>query len=99
MLLVFVEKYHFKADEEQKMMQTAFQEIADCDFFIAELSNKSIGVGIEMGYAYSKQIPILYIHHKDAKTSSTALGIAKHHIIYTDALDLATALVVKLKNY
>jgi nucleoside 2-deoxyribosyltransferase len=92
-LLVFVEKYHFKANEEQIMMQTAFKEIDSCDFLIAELSNKSIGAGIEMGYAYSKQIPIIYIHHKDAKVSSTALGVAKYHIAYADKKDLSTRLL------
>jgi nucleoside 2-deoxyribosyltransferase len=92
-LLVFVEKYHFKANEEQEMMRTAFKEIDSCDFLIAELSNKSIGAGIEMGYAYSKQIPIIYIHHKEVKVSSTALGIAKHHIVYSEGKDLSARLL------
>jgi len=92
-LLIFVEKYHFKTGEEYEMMQTAFKEIDSCDFLIAELSHKSIGAGIEMGYAYSQQIPIIYIHHKDVKISSTALGLAKHHIAYADAEDLGKRLL------
>ncbi len=50
-LLVFVDKYNFIADQEKEMMKTAFQEIDNSDFLIAELTTKSIGVGIEIRVA------------------------------------------------
>ncbi len=62
--LVFVDKYNFKPNEEYKMMQTAFAEIDSCDFLIAELTTKSIGVDIEIGYAHAKGKPIIYLRKK-----------------------------------
>lgn len=56
-LLVFVDKYNFKSNQEKEMMKTAFNEIDNSDFLIAELTTKSIGVGIEIGYAFAKNIP------------------------------------------
>ena len=87
-LLVFVDQYNFKQKEEKLMMQTAFTAIDSCDLLIAELSTKSIGVGIEIGYAFAKNIPILYLHKEQAAYSTTAFGSANHHISYTNETDL-----------
>jgi nucleoside 2-deoxyribosyltransferase len=87
-LLVFVDNYNFKPNEEQLMMQTAFKEIDSCDLLIAELTTKSIGVGIEIGYAFAKQIPIIYLHKENAEYSTTASGSANHNIMYHNETDL-----------
>jgi len=87
-LLVFVDKYNFKQNEEKEMMQTAFKAIDDCDLLIAELTTKSIGVGIEIGYAYAKKIPIIYLHKKESEYSTTASGTATSHINYDNEIDL-----------
>ncbi|RLD40229.1 MAG: hypothetical protein DRI86_15630 [Bacteroidetes bacterium] len=81
-LLVFVDKYNFLQSEEKLMMKTAFKEIESCDLLIAELSTKSIGVGIEIGYAYSKNIPICYIRRNGSEYSTTAAGGASFIIEY-----------------
>ena len=93
-LLVFVDNYNFKPNEEQLMMQTAFKEIDSCDLLIAELTTKSIGVGIEIGYAFAKQIPIIYLHKENAEYSTTAAGSANYHIAYNNEIDL----IKKLRN-
>jgi nucleoside 2-deoxyribosyltransferase len=93
-LFVFVDEYHFKPEQEQEMMQTAFAEIELSDLLIAELTTKSIGVGIELGYAYAKNKPVLYIRHESAKHSSTASGSAKNTIFYKDTKDLQSKLDV-----
>jgi nucleoside 2-deoxyribosyltransferase len=87
-LLVFVDNYNFKPNQEQLMMQTAFKEIDSCDLLIAELTTKSIGVGIEIGYAFAKQIPIIYLHKENAEYSTTASGSANHSIMYHNETDL-----------
>jgi hypothetical protein len=46
-LLVFVDTYNFKPDQEKEMMRVAFEEIDRSDFLIVELTKKAIGVGIE----------------------------------------------------
>jgi len=87
-LLVFVDKYSFEKNQEKEMMKTAFQEIDKSDFLIAELTNKAIGVGIEIGYAYAKEKPVFYIRKKGSKLSTTALGSSSYVIEYENELDL-----------
>tara|TARA_R110001606_G_scaffold186732_3_gene334261 strand:- start:15 stop:419 length:405 start_codon:yes stop_codon:yes gene_type:complete len=87
-LLVFVDKYNFKENEEKEMMETAFREIDKSDFLIAELTTKSIGVGIEIGYAYAKEKPIIYLRKKDSEYSTTASGCSSEIVIYKNELDL-----------
>jgi nucleoside 2-deoxyribosyltransferase len=88
-LLVFVDKYYFKPNEEKSMMEVACNEIDDSDILIAELTHKSIGVGIEVGYAFSKKKPILYVRRKGAEFSSTAFGCSTINIEYENGFDLA----------
>lgn len=87
-LLVFVDKYNFKENEEKEMMETAFREIDKSDFLIAELTTKSIGVGIEIGYAFAKEKPILYLRKKDSEYSTTASGSSSYIIEYENEFDL-----------
>jgi len=87
-LLVFVDKYNFKSNQEQEMMKTAFDEIDSSDLLIAELTTKSIGVGIEIGYAYATRKPIIYLRKKGAEYSTTAAGTSKHIIEYENEFDL-----------
>ncbi len=87
-LLVFVDKYNFKSNQEKEMMKTAFEEIDSCDLLIAELTTKSIGVGIEIGYAFAKEKPVLYLRKKGSEYSTTASGCSTHVIEYVDELDL-----------
>ena len=71
-LLVFVDRYNFKDNQEKEMMQTAFNEIDNCDLLIAELTTKSIGVGIEIGYAFATKKRIVYLYKESAEYSTTA---------------------------
>lgn len=87
-LLVFVDKYNFEKNQEKEMMVTAFKEIDNSDFLIAELTTKSIGVGIEIGYAFAKNIPVIYIHKKNAEYSTTASGSSTYKVEYESELDL-----------
>jgi len=87
-LLVFVDKYNFTPNEENIMMKTAFAEINSSDFLLAELTTKSIGVGIEIGYAYANNIPILYFRKKGAEYSTTAAGSSNFILEYNEEKDL-----------
>ena len=97
-LLVFVDKYNFKTTEEQLMMQTAFKEIDSCDYLIAELTTKSIGVGIEIGYAFAKKIPIIYLRKNNAAYSTTASGSSTHIVVYKNEIDLYESMEKLLKQ-
>ena len=98
-LLVFVEKYNLKPNEEEVMMKTAFNEIDSSDILIAELSVKSIGVGIEIGYAYAKNIPIIYLHKEGTEYSTTAYGTATNSIKYKNIDDLISQMEILINQF
>ncbi len=89
---VFVDKYAFGPNEEETMMQVSAQCIAQCDFVIAEVSQKAIGVGVEVGYARGLGKPVIYMRHQDADHSTTVAGISTHQIIYTSVADMVRQL-------
>ena len=97
-LLVFVDKYNFKANEEVQMMKKAFEEIDNSDLLIAELSTKSIGVGIEIGYAFVKEIPVFYLRKKGSEYSTTAAGCAKYIVEYENEHNLTVQIEKYLKT-
>ena len=91
-LFVFVDEYHFTAQEEKQMMQHAFAEIDTADLVIAEVSEKAIGVGIEIGYAAANHKPVIYLRKFHTQHSTTAAGSADHIIIYQNTRDLTESL-------
>ncbi len=97
-LLVFVDKYNFKANEEKEMMKVAFEEIDSSDFLIAELSTKSIGVGIEIGYASANKKPIFYLRKRNSEYSTTASGCSDYVIEYENELVLMEIMERLLKT-
>ncbi len=97
-LLVFVDTYNFKPAEEKEMMQTAFDEIDSSDILIAELTTKSIGVGIEIGYAAAKNKPIYYLKKITAEYSTTAAGCSCCTIEYKNETDLIITMKKMLKK-
>ncbi len=89
---VFVNAYNFSSDKEREMMHKATKEIATSDLLIAEVTDKAIGVGIEIGYAYALGKKIIYLRKKQAEYSTTVGGIANKHVIYSNNEDLKTKL-------
>ncbi len=73
-------------------MQAAFAEITSSDLLIAEVSEKAIGVGIEIGYAASLQKQIIYLRQAGSEHSTTASGSADHTIVYENRNQLAQKL-------
>ena len=97
-LLVFVDKYDFKENQEKEMMKTAFEEIDSSDFLISELTTKSIGVGIEIGYASAQDKPIFYLRKKDSEYSTTASGCSNYVIEYENEFNLVEMMEKRLKK-
>ena len=87
-LLIFVDKYNFKPHQEKEMMRIAFEEIDRSDFLIIELSKKAIGVGVEVGYAFAKGKPIIYIKRKNTNYSTTVAGCSDIIIEYKNEFHL-----------
>jgi nucleoside 2-deoxyribosyltransferase len=88
-LLVFVDKYDFNLEQEKEMMKIAFKEIDKSSFLIVELTKKAIGVGVEVGYAFAKQKPIIYIKRKNAAHSTTVSGCSDFSIEYENEFHLS----------
>jgi len=97
-LLVFVDKYDFKLGQEKEMMKIAFEEIDKSNFLIVELTKKAIGVGIEVGYAFAKGKPIIYIKRKSAKHSTTVDGCSDFIIEYENEVHLSEEIEKVISN-
>ena len=85
---VFVDEYQFSAKEEKEMMQKAMEDVEKSAILIAEVSEKGIGIGIEVRYAKAKNIPVIYVRNSSSEHSTTVSGIADFKIIYENVIDL-----------
>lgn len=83
----FVFDFNQKVDDRE-LMDQALAKIDESDVLMVELSHKSIGVGIEAGYAKAKGIPILYLHRKGTEIKQVMNGIAELVITYEDVDDV-----------
>jgi nucleoside 2-deoxyribosyltransferase len=97
-LFVFVDTWKFNANESRKMMQQAFADIDACELLVAEVSEKAIGVGIEIGYAVARVKPVMYLRNSSAEHSTTAAGSTDSIIIYDDVPDLSAKLTEGLRK-
>ncbi len=100
-LFVFVDNYIFSPNQEKEMMQKAFDEINNSDILIAELTTKSIGVGIEVGYAFANKKTIIYIRKKQSEYSTTVAGCASYMVEYDNDSSLRQAIediLIGIKN-
>ncbi len=97
-LFIFVDNYHFTKEQEKEMMQQAFADINSSEFLIAEVSEKAIGVGIEIGYAVAAKKPVIYLRNEMAEHSTTASGAASQMIIYRNMSDLEQKLTLVLPS-
>lgn len=95
---IFVDERYFLLDEEKKMMKQCMEDIDKCDLLIAEVSDKAIGVGIEVGYAKAKGKPVVYLRKATAEHSTTTSGISDYSIVYDDESNLQIELNNGLKT-
>lgn len=70
------------------LMEQAFAEIDSSHLIVVDLTEKGVGLGIEAGYAYAKQIPIVVIARVGSDISLTLQGIAKNLFLYDEFEDL-----------
>ena len=70
------------------LMQRAFAEIDSSNLIVVDLTEKGVGLGIEAGYAYAKQIPIVVIARRGSDISTTLRGIAMELFLYDEFEDL-----------
>lgn len=79
----------FSSDQ---LMSLTFNEIDKSDVLVANVADWPIGVGVEAGYAFAKEIPIVCICPQDKKLANTIAGIASSVIRYIDHAELGLKL-------
>src|SRR5205809_5827480 len=95
---IFVDQYKFGPSQERQMMHQAMTDIDKCELFIAEVSDKAIGIGVEAGYAKAMGKPIVYVRKAKADHSTTVSGVSDFQVIYNDVLDLQKQLASTLRQ-
>ena len=82
--------------ERRAIMERAFSEIDSSDLLVAEVSNISFGVGIEIGYAKAHGKKVIVLGKKGGEISKTASGASDEVILYDSPDNLRSQLVVKI---
>ena len=65
--------------------------------FVAEVSAPATGLGIEIGWAYDRKVPIVCVFAKGAKISSSLQTVSKDFIEYENIDDMVNKLIVFVK--
>ncbi len=71
-----------------ELMKASFSLIDKSDKMLIDLSEKGVGLGIEAGYAYAKQIPVMVIAKEYSDISTTLKGICTGPHFYADERDM-----------
>ena len=80
-----------------ELMRLSLTAIDNSDLVIVELSEKGIGVGIEAGYAYARQIPVITLARRGADISESLRGISAAVLAYGDLAEVG-AFLTELKE-
>ena len=83
-----IEKWGGVQLSPHELMQRTFTEIDSSHLIVVDLTEKGVGLGIEAGYAYAKQIPIAVIARKGSDISTTLQGISQKLFLYEKCEDL-----------
>lgn len=80
--------------ENSEQVFNSREELNKVDYMLAEVSIPSVGVGIEIGWADSRNIPIILLHKSEIKISDAVKSVATHIVEYSSGQDL----IDKIKN-
>jgi 2'-deoxynucleoside 5'-phosphate N-hydrolase len=75
--------------EPNELMNITFKEIEKADMLLVEFSEKGVGLGIEAGYAFSKNKPIIVLAKEGSDISTTLKGISKKIILYKNTSEIS----------
>lgn len=56
----------------------------ECDLFIAEVSEPSTGLGIELGWADIYDLPVVLLHREEAEVSGSLEQLSADVVVYSD---------------
>lgn len=75
-----------------ELMTHALQAIRESDLLVVEFSEKGTGLGIEAGYAYANDIPVIVVAKPGSDISTTLQGIAEEILFYEQPDKIGPAL-------
>jgi 2'-deoxynucleoside 5'-phosphate N-hydrolase len=78
--------------DAKTLMQISFDAIDTSQLVVIDLTEKGVGIGIEAGYAYARNVPIMVIAEAGADISTTLQGIAESVSFYSNAQELQQVL-------
>lgn len=84
-----IEKWGEVVLPPDEVMNSAFREIRRADAFIVEMSEKGVGLGIEIGYAKAIGKPVLVLAKETASISQTLEGVATNIVRYKKVSEIA----------
>lgn len=79
------------------LMRRAFAAIDTCTVVIIDATEKGVGIGIEAGYAYAQDIPIITIAEKGSQISDTLCGISTVVGTYSNKIEMKMLLIESLQ--
>ncbi|MFA6518363.1 MAG: hypothetical protein WCV93_01775 [Candidatus Shapirobacteria bacterium] len=62
--------------------------IKTCQLLVAEVSFPSTGLGIELGWAYDLNVPIICLHKPTSPPSSSVSSVSQQILTYSSSTDL-----------
>lgn len=85
--------------ESSKKSESSKEIIKGCSAVIAEVSHPSHGVGVEIGWADSFEMPIIFIFKKGTKVSSSLKFISGKFIEYENVEDIVPKIEKILEEF
>ena len=70
-----------------------------CDLVIADVSDISLGLGVELGWADSLNVPIICMYKRGSKVSNSLKVLTEHFVVYETEEDMITQLTNLLPEY
>lgn len=80
------------------LMEKTFQSITQCHYLLADVTEKGMGIGIEIGYAAASQIPVIGMVRSGYEVSTTVMGVARKIITYMDEIDAVNQVTEIIRN-
>lgn len=77
-----------------ELMAEAFRQIDASNLLLVEFSEKGVGLGVEAGYAYAKNIPVVVVAKRGSEISDSLAGLAKEVIFYENLAGIGEKLAV-----
>ena len=71
-----------------ELMAATFDAIRSCQILVVDVTEKSVAIGIDVGYAYAHSIPIFTIAQAGTEISPTLYGLSSAVGFYHNPQDL-----------